>query len=65
MTQGVVKWFNGRTGCGLIVCEDGREIIVCCGGVPECYETLVEEQAVEFDITEGPEGPQATNVTPI
>ena len=65
MAQGIVKWFNGRTGCGVILCEDGSEVVVCCGGVPECYEILEEEQAVEFEVTEGPEGPQATNVRPI
>lgn len=65
MAQGVVRWFDGRTGCGLIVCEDGTDIVVCCGGVPDCFEILAEEQAVEFEIEEGPEGPQVVNVRPI
>ncbi len=65
MTTGTVKWFNSRKGFGFINSEDGTDVFVhfsaLAGGDDE-YKTLNENDKVEFEITEGQKGPQASNV---
>ena len=64
MHKGTVKWFNNQKGYGFIREDNGNEIFVHFSGLNmEGYKTLSQEDAVEFDITEGDRGPQATNVT--
>ena len=64
MHKGTVKWFNNQKGYGFIREDDGNEIFVHFSGLNmEGYKTLSQDDAVEFDITESPRGPQATNVT--
>lgn len=61
--EGKVKWFNAEKGYGFISTEDGKDVFVHFSAIQsEGYKTLEEGQAVEFDITDGPKGPQATNV---
>ncbi len=64
MATGHVKWFNERKGYGFIEQDDGgNDVFVhysAIGG--DGFKTLPEGQAVEFDIVEGPRGPQAANV---
>jgi CspA family cold shock protein len=64
MPKGTVKWFSDQKGYGFITPEDGsRDVFVHFSSIMgDGYKTLKEGQAVEFEITEGPKGPQASNV---
>ena len=66
MNNGTVKWFNAEKGFGFIEREDGDDVFVHFSGIAtDGYKTLEEGQKVEFDITEGQRGTQATNVVPV
>jgi CspA family cold shock protein len=66
MEKGTVKWFNGAKGYGFITREKGDDVFVHYRSiVGEGYKTLEEGQQVEFEITEGPKGLQATSVSKI
>jgi CspA family cold shock protein len=61
---GKVKWFNNAKGYGFIEREGGSDVFVHFSAVQgNGYRTLEEGQAVEFEIVDGPKGPQAGNVT--
>ncbi len=61
---GRVKWFNDSKGYGFIEQEGGRDIFVHYTAIQgDGFKTLAEGQKVEFEITEGAKGPQATKVT--
>lgn len=63
MNNGTVKWFNAEKGFGFIEREDGSDVFVhLTVQAGEGYKTLEEGQKVDFDITEGQRGEQATNV---
>ena len=60
---GKVKWFNAEKGYGFITTEDGKDVFVHYSQIQsEGYKSLDEGQAVDFEINDGPKGPQATNV---
>ncbi len=64
--KGTVKWFSNQKGYGFISDEEGNDVFVHFSGLNmEGFKTLEEGAAVEFDITDGAKGPQATNVTVI
>ena len=66
MSKGTVKWFNNQKGFGFITGEDGKDVFVHFSGLNmEGFKTLEEGQSVEYEVTEGDKGPQATNVTVI
>lgn len=66
MAKGTVKWFNGAKGYGFITDEEGKDVFVHFSGLNmEGFKTLEEGAEVEFDVSEGAKGPQATNVTVI
>ena len=67
MTQGTVKWFNGEKGFGFITPDGGAaDVFVHFTAIQaDGYRTLDENQRVEFEVTQGPKGPQAANVRPI
>jgi cold shock protein len=66
MTQGTVKWFNGDKGFGFIAQEGGDDVFVHFSAIQSSgFRTLEENQTVEFDVTQGPKGPQAENVRPL
>ncbi len=65
MANGTVKWFNDAKGYGFISrAEDGRDVFVHYSAISgNGFRSLEEGQAVEFEIVDGPKGPQAGNVT--
>ncbi|MGZ3406675.1 MAG: cold-shock protein [Polyangia bacterium] len=64
LAQGHVKWFNDAKGYGFIAREDGPDVFVHYSAIAgDGFRSLAEGQAVQFEITEGPKGLQATNVT--
>jgi CspA family cold shock protein len=61
---GKVKWFNNAKGYGFIERESGSDVFVHFSAIQaNGFRTLEEGQAVEFEIVDGPKGPQAGNVT--
>ncbi len=64
MAKGKVKWFNDRKGFGFITPDDGSEdVFVHHSSIEsEGFRSLKEDQEVEFEITEGEKGLQASNV---
>ncbi len=63
MATGTVKWFNESKGFGFIEQESGEDVFVHFSEIQgEGFKTLNEGQAVEFEVTQGPKGAQASNV---
>lgn len=62
--QGTVKWFNASKGFGFIQRQTGDDVFVHFSAIQsEGYKSLNDGQAVEFEVTTGPKGLQATNVS--
>ena len=64
MATGTVKWFNASKGYGFISPSSGGDDVFAHFSAIEMdgYKTLKEGQQVEFEILDGPKGPQATNI---
>ena len=62
--QGTVKWFNAAKGYGFIQRSNGEDVFVHFTAIQaEGYKSLNDGQKVEFEVTQGPKGLQASNVT--
>jgi CspA family cold shock protein len=62
--QGTVKWFSTQKGYGFITQDEGGDVFVHISGLAPGTTGLDENQRVEFELSEGRKGPQATNVRP-
>lgn len=67
MASGTVKWFNDAKGFGFITQDDGgADVFVHHTAIQsDGFRSLAEGQKVEFDVTKGPKGLQASNVRPL
>ena len=67
MAKGTVKWFNDQKGYGFITQDNGGpDVFVHFSAIQgQGFKTLSEGQAVEFEVTQGPKGAQASNVQPL
>jgi cold shock protein len=64
MATGTVKWFNSEKGFGFIAPDDGSADVFAHYSeiTGNGYRNLEENQKVEFEVTQGQKGPQASNI---
>jgi len=66
VARGTVKWFDAKKGFGFITPEDGSDDVFVhhTNIAGQGFKTLTNGQQVQYEITQGRKGPQATNVRP-
>jgi cold shock protein len=67
MPYGTVKWFNDAKGFGFIAPEDGSADVFAHFSAISAkgFRSLQEGQRVSYEVTTGPKGAQAANITPV
>ena len=66
MANGTVKWFNDQKGFGFITQDEGPDVFVHYSAIAASgFKSLNEGDQVEFEVTQGPKGPQAQAVKKI
>jgi len=64
MQTGKVKWFNSEKGYGFIESDDGQDVFVHFSAIQaDGYRSLNEGDKVQFEVSEGDKGAQASSVT--
>jgi CspA family cold shock protein len=66
MPTGTVKWFNNRKGYGFVIPDEQAEedVFIHYSSIEmEGFKTLNEGQKINFDLSDGPKGLHATNIT--
>lgn len=64
--QGKVKWFSDQKGYGFIARDNSPDVFVHYTAIQmEGFRTLKEEETVQFELLDGPKGPQAVNVSKV
>lgn len=64
ITKGRVKWFNEKKGFGFIERAGDSDVFVHFRAIQgDGFKTLADGQDVQFEVEDGPKGPQALNVT--
>jgi len=63
---GTVKWFNDSKGYGFITGSNGEDVFVHYSAISmDGFKSLKEGDQVQFDVVDGPKGPQAANVVKV
>jgi CspA family cold shock protein len=67
MATGTVKWFNDAKGFGFITPDEGGEDLFAHFSAIQSngFKSLQENQRVQFEVTSGPKGKQASNIQPV
>ena len=67
MAQGTVKWFNDAKGFGFIKPDDGgADLFAHFSEIQsQGFKSLQENQRVEYTVTQGKKGPQASQIKPL
>jgi len=67
MATGTVKWFNDSKGFGFITPDEGGEDLFAHFSAIQSsgFKSLQENQRVQFEVTTGPKGKQASNIQPV
>lgn len=66
MHRGKVKWFNESKGYGFIEQDGGDDVFVHYSAIQSSgFKSLVEGDVVQFEVTQGPKGLQASNVSKV
>jgi CspA family cold shock protein len=67
MATGIVKWFNDSKGFGFITPDEGGEDLFAHFSAIQSngFKSLQENQRVQFEVTTGPKGKQASNIQPL
>ena len=65
VATGTVKWFSDQKGYGFVTPDDGsKDVFIHYSAIQgDGFKSLKEGDKVEFEVTQGPKGPQASNVT--